>query len=83
MHHAVADGRDLVDALEHTVGRVGNRFDQQVDGGLVVGTVLFMPVGLAAGNLVHDEGVADDDAFDHSLGDNLFFIPVEKLVFYR
>ena len=32
---------------------------------------------------MHDEGIADNDPFYHSFGDNFLFLPIEKLVFYR
>ena len=83
MHHAVADGRNFVNTFENTMVRVGNGFDQQVDGSLMIGAILLMVIGFATGHFVHDERIADDDTFHHPLGYNLFFIPVKKLVFYR
>ena len=44
MHDPVADSGNLVNVFQYTMDRVCNRFDEQIDGILVIGAVLFVMI---------------------------------------
>ena len=80
MHHAMADSGDFIHAFQHAVDGIGDGLDDKVYGGFVVGAVLFVMVGLATGDLVHDKRVTDDDPLHHAFRHDFLALPIEELV---
>jgi hypothetical protein len=83
MDDTVADSRNLADVAQDAMLRVGQGFDDQVHGHVVIGALGLLFVLFTAGHFMGDKGTADDNTLDNTFGDNFFLCPVKQLVFDR